>query len=73
MNTKPWPTWAAVLTLSLGCATAQGRGESSDQARAVADCREEGRAEGLQGAALEAFVADCVRALQQVEIRNLER
>ncbi len=66
-------TWGAALILVLGSATAAASDDAPDQARAVADCREEGRAEGLDGPALEAFVAECVRELQRVEIRNLER
>jgi hypothetical protein len=73
MNTTPWPTWASALILTLGAAGISAAADATDQARAAADCREEGQAEGLDGAALDAFVADCVRALQQVEIRNLER
>jgi hypothetical protein len=72
MNNTPWPTWACALILTVGAAGASAAADASEQARAVADCREEGQAEGLEGAALDEFVADCVRALQQVEIRNLE-
>jgi hypothetical protein len=73
MNKMPWPTWPAALILFLGAADLHASADAFDQARAVADCREEGRAGGLEGPALEEFVAECVRELQQVEIRNLER
>lgn len=73
MIKMPWPTWASALILTVGAAGTCAATDASEQTRAVADCREEGQAEGLEGAALDEFVADCVRALQQVEIRNLER
>lgn len=73
MNKTPWPTWAAVLTLTLGAANALASAEAAEQSRMLADCRAEGLAGGLSGAALDAFVAECMRELRQVEIRNLER
>jgi hypothetical protein len=61
----------AMVTAAASLAAPAAAGSAAVE-KLAADCRLEGEAGGLAGAALESYIVGCVEDLQTVEIHNTE-
>lgn len=64
--------WLSLMGGALGVHAAQADTDESELRKLKADCHLEAESAELRGNALDAFVADCIRDLLSVEIKNLK-